>query len=199
MCYEGGHVGNVASNNLNSKSIGICLIGDLNAHAPTTAQIIACKTLISYLVSLRNKNVYGIPVVVENLYGHSTVPYYVNGKLTDKSYPADDGCPGKYMPISEFSTLLTQPIQEIEPTIPIDDDENKESDETLFPKFYKYGGDSYINVRTASKNGTVLTRVVKDERVVVLQEKDGWFELVTIDAKEKIFKGWSLKTLFKDV
>ena len=196
LCYEGGHVGNVASNNLNSKSIGICLIGDLNAHAPTTAQITACKTLISYLVSLRNKNVYGVPVTVDNFYGHSTVPYYVNGKLTDKPYPVDDGCPGKYMPISEFSTLLTQPIID-DPIIPIDDEDDKEIEEALFPKYFNYGGDSYINVRTATKGGTVLTRVKKDERVVVLQEKDGWFELLTIDA-EKIYRGWSLKTFFKD-
>ena len=82
------------------------------------------------------------------------------------------------------------------PVAPPDNEE--EISESMFPKFYKYSGSTYINLRNAIKTGTVLMKVSKDERVVVLQEKDDWFELVAIDASP-IRRGWASKTYFKEM
>lgn len=72
---------------MNSKAIGICLIGNFNLTQPSEGQLDA----LVYLANLL-RNRYGIPS--SNIVGHSQVP----GARTD--------CPGKRFPWSNFKSRL---------------------------------------------------------------------------------------------
>lgn len=81
---QGGHV---RGDELNEISIGICLVGDFERHAPTDRQIAALKGLLLYLMDLT-----------------AISPRYVKGHT---HMPGQSSvCPGRYLPLQELMGSL---------------------------------------------------------------------------------------------
>lgn len=106
LLKEGGHVGNKESDYLNSHSVGICLVGAIHKHVPTTAQVTSAKRLIKAIVDLNGQTISGVKFDIKQIIGHRNVPYYSGGKLVvGKLYPT--ACPGQYMPMDAYKAILT--------------------------------------------------------------------------------------------
>ncbi|HWR22951.1 MAG TPA: SH3 domain-containing protein [Feifaniaceae bacterium] len=180
LIYEGGHVGNAKSNNLNEHSCGICITGAIHKHKPSAAQVASAKKLISAILAQNGQSAGGVPIRVATLYGHREVPYYVNKKLTGRPYPTL--CPGEYMPLSEFKALLTN-----EPEVP-DEPAGK------LPAYFAYGGDTKVNVRRGPSTGhEIIGSLSAGEQCIVLSASDGWANIV-LHNQDPIVAGYCIDT-----
>ena len=179
LIYEGGHVGNAKSNNLNAHSCGICIVGAIHKHAPTSAQIASAKKLISAILALNEQNLGGVPVQVTTIYGHREVPYYVNGRLTGSPYPTV--CPGAYMPLAELKALLTGEVI-TDPSIPD------------LPATYAYAGATGVNVRTGpGADYKVVGKLTAGEQCIVLSTENGWAKVI-LHNQTPILVGYCIDT-----
>lgn len=83
---HGAHSGNAV---LNSRGIGICLIGNLDESPPTMAQLQSLKRLVKAL-TIRHR------ITPENLMGHNAF------KTT--------ACPGKHFPLNELRQVVSETV-----------------------------------------------------------------------------------------
>jgi uncharacterized protein YgiM (DUF1202 family) len=183
LIYEGGHVGNAKSNNLNAHSCGICIVGAIHKHPPTAAQVASAKKLISAILALNGQGVDGVAIQVNILYGHREVPYYVNGKLTGNPYPTV--CPGAYMPMGEFKALLTGGEAEIPQT-------------NELPAGYAYAGATGVNVRTGpGTDNPIIGKLSAGEQCIVLSTLNGWSRVILHNQKP-VLVGYCIDTYLEE-
>ena len=184
LIYEGGHVSNAKSNDLNEHSCGICITGAIHKHAPTKEQVASAKKLISAILALNGQSVGGVAISVVTMYGHREVPYYVNGKLTGRPYPTV--CPGAYMPLAEFKALLTG------------EDENPNPPETEFPATYAYAGATGVNIRSGpNTKSEIKGKLSAGEQCIVLSNANGWAKVVLHNQKP-ILVGYCIDTYLEE-
>ena len=70
----------------------------------------------------------------------------------------------------------------------ITDDESRPEQETpYYPDMYCYSGATYVNLRT-EPNGEIIGRVNKGDNVLVLNDRDGWAEV--IKKESRYLRGW---------
>ena len=70
----------------------------------------------------------------------------------------------------------------------ITDDESRPEQETpYYPDMYCYSGATYVNLRT-EPNGEIIGRVNKGDCVLVLNDRDGWAEV--IKKESRYLRGW---------
>ena len=186
LLYEGGHVGNAKSNNLNEHSCGICLVGAIHEHAPTAEQVAAARRLIAAILALNGQTVSGVAINVKIIYGHREVPYYVNGKLTGNPYPTV--CPGAYMPMAEFKALLSGGVVEDPELAP----------ETELPATFAYAGATGVNVRSGPSTAYAkLGKLTAGERCIVLSRANGWAKIV-LHNQTPVIVGYCIDTYMEE-
>jgi hypothetical protein len=61
-----------------------------------------------------------------------------------------------------------------------------------FPADFAYGGDTYVNVRTAPVDGQKIGILNKDELCIVLDIKDGWAEILKSNGNGSYLRGYCL-------
>ena len=184
LIYEGGHVSNAKSNQLNAHSCGICIVGAIHKHAPTAAQVSSAKKLIAAILAIDGSSVGGVAVRVTTIYGHREVPYYVNGKLTGNQYPTV--CPGAYMPLAALKALLGIPAPE-QPITPPD-----------FPATYAYAGATGVNVRSGPGTGYAVTgKLSAGEQCIVLSSKNGWSKII-LHQQTPVIVGYCIDTYLEE-
>ncbi len=189
LIYEGGHVSNAKSNDLNEHSCGICITGAIHKHAPTAAQVASAKKLILAILALNGQSVGGVAINVATMYGHREVPYYVNGKLTGRPYPTL--CPGAYMPLEAFKALL-------DGGVPTDPPDPPDPTETELPATYAYAGATGVNVRSGP--GTKYEskgKLSAGEQCIVLSVANGWAKVILHNQKP-IVVGYCIDTYLEE-
>ena len=192
LIYEGGHVRNDWTRNLNSHSCGICIVGAIHKHAPTDAQVAAAKKLISAILALGGKAVGGVPIKITAIYGHKEVPYYPNGgKLSSSNYPTV--CPGQYMPLTSFKALLTG-----QGNGAADTNTGTESGGVDLPAMYAYAGASGVNVRSGPGTGYAVTgKLSAGEQCIVLSDSNGWARAILLN-QSPVMVGWCIDTYLEE-
>lgn len=106
------------------------------------------------------------------------VGVFVGGGMVIESKGRDDGVVLRHMDASgknywnRYGRLAlpntTQPLPE--------------QREPYYPDMYYYGGATYVNLRTEPE-GTIIGRVNKGDRVLVLSMKDGWAEVIKKESR----------------
>ena len=69
----------------------------------------------------------------------------------------------------------------------ITDDEDAREQLPAWPDMYYYSGATYVNLRT-EPNGDIIGRVNRGDKVLVLEDRDGWAEV--IKKESRYLRGW---------
>jgi len=69
----------------------------------------------------------------------------------------------------------------------ITDDEDAREQLPVWPDMYYYSGATYVNLRT-EPNGDIIGRVNRGDKVLVLEDRDGWAEV--IKKESRYLRGW---------
>ncbi len=184
LIYQGGHVSNVKSNDLNARSCGICITGAIHKHAPTGEQVAPAKKLILAILAQNGQSVGGVAIQVAKIYGHREVPYYVNNDLTGRPYPTL--CPGAYMPLAEFKELLTGKV------------ENPNPPETELPATLAYAGATDADIQSGpNTNAEIKGRLSTGEQCIILSVSEGWAKVV-LHNQDPIIVGYCVDTYLEE-
>lgn len=164
--YAHGGVKDSLTNNANQRSISIAFDGDMrDAGLPTEYQLQAAYRLIHDLM-----DIYGLPISA--VIGHNEVPTYANGKPTGKGYATLCPC----IDMDAFRAYLADNAGAV---INDQSDTEKEDYEPIFPRYAMYGGSTYVNLRDAPVNGSIIGRVSREDMVIALGSYGGWLDVVT--------------------
>lgn len=172
--YSHGAVKDNITNKSNQRSVSIAFNGDMRkAGNPTEAAKAAAKRLINDL-----RKLYNLPASA--VIGHNEEPVYVTGtdKPTGKFYATLCPC----IDMKAFRVYLGE--------------SDKPEPVASFPALYSYAGETYVRLRDAPQNGSIIGQVSAGDEVIVLAEKDGWFEVIK-HKNAPMLRGWCASQYLK--
>lgn len=187
--YSHGGVKDSKTNNANQRSVAIAFDGDMREDGlPTAAQIASCIRLVNDILGI-----YGLDT--RAVIGHNEVPVYKNGKPTGETYSTLCPC----IDMDELRALLKGDTIETRPNLNVPEDDELTEDVPIYPAYYKYKGNTFVNLRTmASTGGQKIGTVSKNERVIVLGIQGDWAEVIKHE-DTPMLRGWCISKYLSEV
>lgn len=187
--YAHGGVKDSKTNNANQRSIAIAFDGDMREdNLPTAKQISSFVRLCNDICAI-----YGLSNGA--VLGHNEIPVYSNGKPTGGTYATLCPC----MDMDELRALLRgdKADKPLDLTVPADEEITEEL--PAYPALYKYGGASYVNLRTlASTGGQKIGTVRNGEKVIILGISGEWAEVIKHE-DVPMLRGWCISKYLQEV